>query len=151
MKRKTTLLVLTLFLLFPFKAHAGDLFKAVKMVCRYCSGTSVNWYEQRPEAIVVKSEFVDKMCPSVIFNNIDLEKDTAISKEGDLLTATEVWESSKGLSFMEISFGRGVVVTTVFNEKAMVPELFLSVRSEHTTSSNFPVPTQFFGACEVLE
>jgi hypothetical protein len=150
-RKNIAILVLIPLILYPTNVFSGNLFKAVKMVCRYCSGTSVNWYKQAPEALIVKKEFVDQMCPSVIFANIDLDKDTALSKEGNFETATEVWESSEGLTFLGMSYGSGVTVTTVFDAKATEPELFLSVRSEHTTSSNFPLPKQFFGACEVVE
>ena len=148
-----SILIFSLFaiLLNPIDAFSDDLFKATKMVCRYCSGTTVNWYQQKPEAIVVKEEFVDQLCPSVIFANIDLEKDTAISKEGDFESVTEVWKSSGSLTFLGMSFGTGVTVTTVFDEKADSSDMLLSVRSEHTSSSNFPSPKQFFGACKVME
>ena len=151
MIRKIAFLALISLLLYPANVFSGDLFKAVKMVCRYCSGTSVNWYEQKPEALIVKEEYIDKLCPSVIFGSIDLGNNTAISREGSMETANEVWETSTGLSFLSMSYGSGVTVTTVFDQKAVEPELFLSVRSEHTTSSNFPIPKQFFGACEVVE
>ena len=151
MIRKIAFLAFISLLLYPANVFSGDLFKAVKMVCRYCSGTSVNWYEQKPEALIVKEEYIDKLCPSVIFGSIDLGNNTAISREGSMETANEVWETSTGLSFLSMSYGSGVTVTTVFDQKAVEPELFLSVRSEHTTSSNFPIPKQFFGACEVVE
>jgi hypothetical protein len=150
-RKQITILALILLILYPTNAFSGDLFKAVKMVCRYCTGTSVNWYEQKPEALIVKEEYIDKLCPSVIFGSIDLENNTTISREGSYETANEVWETSTGLSFLSMSYGSGVTVTTVFDQKAVEPELFLSVRSEHTTSSNFPIPKQFFGACEVVE
>ena len=151
MSRKIAFLALISLLLYPTNVFSEDLFKAVKMVCRYCSGTSVNWYEQKPEALIVKEEYIDKLCPSVIFGSIDLGNNTAISREGSMETANEVWETSTGLSFLSMSYGSGVTVTTVFDQKAVEPELFLSVRSEHTTSSNFPIPKQFFGACEVVD
>ena len=150
-RKKVAFLALISILLYPTNVFSEDLFKTVKMVCRYCSGTTVNWYEQKPEALIVKEEYVDKLCPSVIFASIDLVKNTAISREGSMETANEVWETSTGLSFLSMSYGSGITVTTVFDQKAVEPELFLSVRSEHTTSSNFPIPKQFFGACEVVE
>ena len=146
------LILHVLFLLIQIPAVSAEgLFEAEKLVCMFCSGTTVDWYEKEPEALIIKTEFMDKLCPSIIFGDINLAKKTAISREGDYETATELWETSNALSFLEFSFSRGVSVTTVFEERSVKENMFLSVRSEHMASPSFPVPKQFFGACRVVD
>ena len=152
MKIRIVQIVLVLIFLLQIPVvNAAGLFDAEKLVCMFCSGTTVDWYEKEPEALIIKTEFMDKLCPSIIFGDINLAKKTAISREGDHETATEIWETGNGLSFLEFSYGRGVSVTTVFEEKSVKENMFLSVRSEHMASPRFPIPKQFFGACRVVD
>ena len=151
MKVKILFLGITLVMGWAPAGECTDLLKAKKILCRYCSGTSVNWYRQDPEPLIVKRQYVEQICPSVVFDSIDRVAQTATAVEGDIETMATIWESSRGLTFTEMSYGGSLVVTTVFLKEAQKENMYLSVRSDHTHSLDFPVPTQFYGGCEVLE
>lgn len=129
----------------------GDLSAATRVRCCYCSGTSVDWYQKKPQPLIVATEFIDRLCPDVEFSALDRKMGTAISREGNLESVVTVWESPQTLSFVEMSYGGAMVVTTIFLEESQEKDKYLSVRSDHTFRRDFPVPTQFFGACEILE
>ncbi len=148
---KISLLCGAVLLLWAMSCDGADFLRAQSIICRYCSGTTVDWYQKNPQPLIVKKEFVEKICPNVIFTAIDRKIGTAISKEGDLESVVSVSESPRTLSFVEMSYGGAMLVTTIFRQEALEKNMFLSVRSDHTFSLQFPVPTQFFGACEILE
>jgi hypothetical protein len=151
MNFKALFLIITLFMGWPQPAECTDLFEAKKILCRYCSGTSVDWYLQEPKPLIVKSEYVEQICPNVVFDSIDRVAKTATAVEGGNQTAAEVWESSGGVTFTELSYSVSLVMTTVFIKQAQKEKMYLSVRSDHSHRRDFPVPTQFYGACELLE
>jgi hypothetical protein len=132
-------------------SDGADLSRSQRIICRYCSGTSVDWYQKNPQPLIVKEEFVEKMCPDIIFTGIDRKLETAISKEGDFESIVSIYESPRTLSFVEMSYGGAMAVTTIFRQEAFEKDMLLSVRSDHTFTLKFPVPTQFFGACEIIE
>ena len=109
------------------------------------------WYQKNPQPLIVKEEFVEKMCPNIFFTAIERKMGTAIAKEGDLESVVSIAESPRTLSFVEISYGGAMVVTTIYRQEALEKNMLLSVRSDHTFALKFPVPTQFFGACEIIE
>ena len=151
MEGRTLLLCGAMLLLWAVPSDGADLSRAQSIICRYCSGTSVDWYQKNPQPLIVKEEFVEKMCPNVLFTTIDRKMGTAISKEGDLESVVSVLESPRTLSFVEMSYGGAMLVTTIFRQGALEKNMLLSVRSDHTFTLQFPVPTQFFGACEILK
>jgi hypothetical protein len=151
MKGSCFLSVAVILLVWAQPLNGGELSKAEKIVCRYCSGTSVDWYQKKPQPLIVMEEFVERMCPDVLFTDIDRNMGTAVSMEEELKSVVSVWESPRTLSFVEMSYGGAMVVTTIFQQKTAEKDMYLSVRSDHTFNLQFPVPVQFFGACEVLE
>ena len=148
---RISLLCSVMLLVWVLPSDGADLSKAQSIMCRYCSGTSVDWYRKNPQPLIVKEEFVEKICPNMLFTAIDRKMGTAISNEGDLESVVSISESPRTLSFVEMSFGGAMIVTTIFRQEALEKNMLLSVRSDHTFMLSFPVPTQFFGACEILE
>ena len=70
---KISLLCGAALILWAVSADGADLSRAQSIMCRYCSGTSVDWYQKNPQPLIVKEEFVEKMCPNIIFTGIDVQ------------------------------------------------------------------------------
>lgn len=120
-----------------------ELLSAKSLKCEFGPGISADWVKGHPK---IKN---DAFNTTTHFDSIDLKKRTArlIGNQGaaDLV----VFTTGAGLTFFETTGSGNVVFTTVFGSQGNGK--YIAVMSRHMDIIGKPMPSQYYGTCQIWE
>ncbi len=127
-------------------ATVSPLFKAKALICTAGPGVSTQWTDGIP---TTKPSQFDT---TFRYSEIDLKKGTAhlfgaASSAGNPGVVSVLW-TPKGMTFIEITNGGGVFITTVYatmDAKFRYP----LVDTRHNAILGEPIPSQYYGLCQI--
>lgn len=132
----------------------GTLFLAKSIKCHLGQGCAAEW-----TPLGLKRELVEKFSDdpaqnTMVFDIIDLDKGIAkkVLQSGNSFDA-RVLRIGRQLTFIETWKDGDIVITTIFPKKEKGSGKYLVVHSRHNSVliTRMPMPSQYYGTCEILK
>ena len=131
----------------------ATLTRAKTLKCYLDGGCSAEWTQEGLKTELQKKFSDDPSQNTMVFDIIDLEKGLAkkVMDSGHSFDA-RVMKINGQLTFLETWADGDIVITTIFPKKDKNTGKYLLVHSRHSSFpvDKMPIPSQYYGTCEVL-
>ena len=128
-------------------SDAASLFQAQSVRCEWGQGTIVSWDEGRP--VLEQGNFGKDA--GIVFDSIDTQAGTARIIGNAAAGDIRVVETPGGLTFIEQATFGGLNFTTVFAHFVGPGNVALAAVTSRHLSFASPFPSQYHGACVILQ
>jgi len=132
------------FVLYPQNVLSEKLFSAKSLKCNFDYGYGATWE---------KDHFNSKRAKkySFIIDSINYITLTAriVGNNGTELLSMKA--EPKGLTFIERTLTGNYAFTTIFLNVLKTDDFFPAVTSRHMAIAFWPIPSQYYGTCEIIK
>ena len=132
----------------------ATLTRAKSLKCYFGKGCSAEWTQEGVRTELLEKFSDDPFQNSMVFDIVDLEKGLAkkVMRSGGTFDA-RVMKIGGQLTFIETWADGDIAITTIFPKKDKNTGKYLLVHSRHNSfpMDRMPIPSQYYGTCEVLK